>query len=238
MDHNNSRFACFADYLDQHHRFWPLCYINCILRYSGREGLTHIEEAITAHHTSSTESSTGKDWEMLTIANFYLAALDVMLNPTKPGTLKRERLKRGPLDIAEGEVTGVEVVTIPAEVKTLEQLNTYVNGPNILKIPGNIIIAIPSYSKFPLIDGLIGYVKLGETDKNCVVWKAFQNKFSRKLPEYEIPEWIQAGFLLLSGNVPHQQQARGCALPPRWIYYDESQMKDMLCFALLPLYPV
>ncbi len=186
-------------------------------------------------YASSTES--GKDWEMITVANFILVALDAMLNPSYTsisGTSnKRKRSdKSGPLNIAgEDEVTGVQLITIPAEVETFAELQCYVKKLKVYV--GEILILIPTYSKFPVLDGLIGHVKQAQqSDELYVVWKGFQNKLSRKCPTKEVPDWITES-VLLRGNAPSSTTGSRLA---RWTYYTESQLKDMLCYSLRPLY--
>jgi hypothetical protein len=222
-------FDCFADYVDAFHRIWPLCYTKCILSHYGYKELLDIEAAIKVY--SSTMES-GKDWEMITIANFYLVAMDAMYNLNKRPD--EALYKSGPLDIADGKVCGVKVITIRPEVQTFADLKKYVEEELTFK-KGHIIILTPSYSKFPLIDGLIGYVKQQHESNSeySVKWKAFQNKVSRRYPRKEVPDWIEES-ILLSGHA--SKTTFGSSLP-RWIHYNESQMKDMLCYSLRPLYP-
>jgi hypothetical protein len=220
-------FACFADYIDINVRIWPLCYMKCILEYLGEKELCGIEQAVKVH-ASSIES--GKDWELITLANFYLVALDAMWNPYERSSGEQHRQKSGPLGIADGEVKKVVVSTIPGEVTTMGLLKEHVDQLSLAK--GTIIIMTPAYSSFPIIDGLIGYVQQVKPSPR-VIWKAFQNKLSRQYPTHEVPDWIQESFLL-SGNAP--KTTHGSSLP-RWTYLTKSQLIQMLCFSLRPLYP-
>ncbi len=213
-------FDCFADYTGPYSRIWPLCYIKCILEYMEMREMISIEEAIRGH-SSSAES--GKDWEMITLANFYLRALDAMRN--------QRVLDCGPLSSHKNKVVGVEVRSIPPHVKTLAELKNYVNSLELKK--GYIIILTPSYSKFPLIDGLIGYVmQTGRRKK--VIWQAFQNKLSRKYPNSDPPSWINKCFLL-RGNA--SVRSSGSRSLRNWTYSDKSELQAMLCYSLRLLYP-
>ncbi len=219
--------ASFADYLDKDHRMWPLCYMKCILTTLGFTELAGIFNAINVYAASA---ESGKDWEMISLVNFYILALNALYNPILPESSAIPLLNRGPLNIADGPVSAVEFITIPSEYRTLEQLKTYLDAMQL--VDGKITILTPVYSGFPLIDGLVGYAK--ESDGRLVAtWKAFQNKLSRRYPTRNVPSWIAEAILLCGRASPRTSGPRDI----NWTYYNKSEMKNMLCYSLRPLYP-
>ena len=90
-----------------------------------------------------------------------------------------------------------------------------------------IIIAIPRYNKFPDLDGLILY----RGDTTPLKKYGYQAKTTRGTPRHNIPNEIDRCFLL-RGNAPQQDYQSG-----KWDYKNESDMKELLGFSLLPFYP-
>ncbi len=95
--------------------------------------------------------------------------------------------------------------------------------------PKTILIALPSYMKFPDIDGLILYQ--GSSMEVQFKVYAYQAKTKRGCPRYGVPKEIDRCFLL-RGSAPSRPFQRD-----KWYYVEESVMKELLGYSLQPFYP-
>ena len=111
---------------------------------------------------AQTTTESGKDWECLLVAGMYIWCLDAMMNPVLRGVDGRKFRQRGPFDIADSNegIAGVSVMmTLPAEgenaVTTIDDALKFFRSMKLLR--SHVVIAIPSYAKFPDYDGFLCY---------------------------------------------------------------------------------
>ena len=146
------------------------------------------------------QTESGKDWECLLIAGMYIWCLDTMMNPVLCGNDGRKFRQRGPFDIAGS--TGIEGVSLKYLPAQGQSAITTINGAlkffRSMRIPkSHVVIAIPSYAKFPDYDGFLCYKQSEGTAPTII---GFQCKQNRTYPKYEVPKGISQAVLLRAGK--------------------------------------
>ena len=138
----------------------PLCYIECILY---EFGFTSMREEITdalVVCAAQTTTESGKDWECLLVAGMYIWCLDAMMNPVLRGADGRKFRQHGPFDIAGSKgIAGVSLKNLPAQgesaITTIAEALTFFCSMKLQD--SRVVIAIPTYAKFPDYDGFLCY---------------------------------------------------------------------------------
>jgi hypothetical protein len=212
---------------DKWFKYWPLCYIECILYEFGATSMREIADALVVF-AAQTES--GKDWEWLLIAGIYIWCLDTVMNPVLCGDDGRHFRQRGPFDIAGSTgISGVSLKSLPAQgqnaIKTIDEALTLFRS---MKLPdSHVVIAIPSYAKFPDYDGFLCY-KQSEGTAPAII--GFQCNKNRAYPKYAVPKGISQA-VLLRGNAP-----KSTFVKKKWVYYNEEQVRTVLGWSLRHLF--
>ena len=206
---------------------WPLCYIECILYEFGFTSMREITDALIVF-AAQTES--GKDWECMLIAGIYIWCLDTMMNPVLRGADGRKFRQHGPFDIAGSKgIAGVSLKNLPAQgesaITTIDEALTFFRSMKLQD--SHVVIAIPTYAKFPDYDGFLCYNRAKGSAPTII---GFQCKKDRAYPKHEVPKGISKA-VLLRGNEPSATFAK-----KKWAYYNEEQVRTVLGWSLRHLF--
>jgi hypothetical protein len=193
---------------------WPLCYIACILKAFELNEATHaVCNYCVSLSTHAQETESGKEWEcVLNIAiifrclyqSYYGSDSSFLIVPlgTKPTVMCR---------------------TIPPEIETFPAVMEYIAEVLYSERTPCLLVLVPSYSKFPDVDGFVVYCGV---ERAPVVY-VYQAKTGRAYPKKDATK-----ALLLRGKAP----AMG-SLRRGWGYMSSEGVQQLLGYSLKPMYP-
>jgi len=213
--HEFDMFSCVD--ADGKHMF-PVVYINCIIdsmRISISKGVKVVFELLESY---SGQSGTGKDWECIVLLALLLRCYSA--------TNERYSLFNS---VTLHNLKDVVFLLLPDICTTLEHaqnlLSTEATG-----MESCVIIAYPTYSKFPLYDIML-LVRGSGSDK----YVGIQVKLGKGYPVGDIPvpaDW-NGGSFWVRGNAPESSHT----IRSGWIYLDRNELVDFLGYSLGTLYP-
>ena len=213
------RFDMFASIMPDEQQttmiVWPLCYISCIIGKFGDQCLIfkRLHELVEGKLQSSMQmTESGLDWEILVL----LAIVLRMIQATAKGSTGAFGL------IPELSCPVVSMMSLNAS--TLKAARKEIQAER-LKYPNQdfVIVATPTYSKFPDFDGFII-----QNDKIT----GYQVKLGRACPKRDKPVWMEAAFLI-RGRAPTSTTK----LKNGWTYANEESVKSLLGCSLRCMYP-
>ena len=212
------RFDMFASIMPDEQQttiiVWPLCYISCIIGKFGQrhrifKSLHDLVEGKLQSFMQMTE--TGLDWEILV----QLAIVMRMIQARAKGST--------------GAFGLIPAFSCP--VVSMMSLNTLTLEEALEEIQAErlkyhnldfVIVATPTYSKFPDFDGFI-------IQKDRIT--GYQVKLGRACPKREKLDWMEAAFLI-RGRAPSSTN-----LMNGWTFASEESVKSLLGCSLRCMYP-
>lgn len=223
LNRNTLPFYGFASMHSYGQLWWPICYIECILRlfsdYEISEQFPKLVEAHLAASASASEEGSGIAWELIVQASLMLRCMDAMLNGSE-----------GPFEIAEfGVMPDVDFRALVGEITTLEQARTEIECQLTKATRPTIMLFKPKFVSFPEYDGFVGY----KASDNSIRVIGHQEKLGRAYPKRAVPEnsWIERSVHLRGIAPAAANKCRG------WEYLDRAAIQDLLGASLKPLYP-
>ena len=197
---------------------WPLCYIACILgAFEENEATRAVCDNCASLSTYAQTTESGKEWEcVLNIAIIFRCLYQSYWGSDSPFSI-----------VPSGIKTTVIFRTIPPEYKTPSSVKKFIEHSSKLSFP-SVLVLVPSYSKFPDVDGFVVYC-VDPTTKPLIY--GYQAKTLRSYPKRNCPEWMEEGFLL-RGKSP----AMG-SLRKGWNYMSHGDVLRLLGYSLAPMYP-
>jgi hypothetical protein len=196
---------------------WPLFYIACILKTFEDDEATHaVRENCAALWTYSQTTESGKEWEcVLNIAIIFRCLYQRYCGSDSPFSIVPIGIK--PIIMCRA---------LPHECRTYTSVLDFVTS--VMSLFPCVLVLIPSYSKFPDVDGFVVYRADATTQPSIY---GYQAKVSRSYPKRNCPEWMGKGFLL-RGQSPVMGSLRN-----GWTYMSRNDVVSLLGYSLLPMYP-
>jgi hypothetical protein len=223
----------FSSVIEPRKLVWPLYYIKAIMNtFTICQISSTFNFLFDALQFEARKTEHGIDWELIIQLSLYFRCCDAMLNNSN-----------GPFEIASSllnpssDVTSIHNYSLAASVKTLEQAhNELLTVLKHSKRERCLIIATPSFSKFPDLDGMILYVHTKLTDHAtsllpyCNIY-GYQCKAGRAYPRHAVPDWIQQAYLI-RGKSPANQYQKA-----KWTYLNAAQVQELVGYSLQDLIP-
>jgi hypothetical protein len=196
---------------------WPLCYIACILKAFEQNEATHaVCDYCDSLSTHAQESESGKEWEcVLNIAIIFRCLYQAYYGSESPFNI-----------VPLGTKPTVMCRTIPPEIKTFSAVKELAEFLSSKRSPC-LLVLVPSYSKFPDVDGFVVYCGV----EPALVVCGYQAKTGRAYPKKDAPPEVTRA-LLLRGKAP----AMG-SLRRGWGYMSREDVQHLLGYSLEPMYP-
>ena len=213
-----ARFDEFSTVSEEDRIRWPLCYIACILKTFELNEATHaVCEYCDSLSKLAQETESGKEWEcVLNIAIIFRCLYQAYYGSDSPFSI----VPLGTKPTVKCRTLPPEIITLPA---VMEQIAIIVNSE---RTPC-LLVLVPSYSKFPDVDGFVVYY---DVEHELVVC-GYQAKTGRGYPKKEAPQEVTRA-LLLRGKAP----AMG-SLRKGWEYMSSEYVQQLLGYSLVPMYP-
>ena len=215
--HEIARFDEFSTVSEDGKIRWPLCYIACILRaFELNEATNAVCNNCDSLSTYAQETETGKEWEcVLNIAIIFRCLYQAYYGSDSPFSI-----------VPLGTKPTVKCRTIPPEIETFPAVMEQI--PQILNSEPTpcLLVLVPSYSKFPDVDGFVVY----RVEQQQVVY-GYQAKTGRAYPKKDAPQWVSRAFLLRGKSPAMGSLKRG------WEYMCSEDVQQLLGYSLKPMYP-
>jgi len=219
-------FSSFSEFTyrdEQDKVVWPLCYVEPFLTLLDEPELANLIVNVT-NACALPSTDTGLEWE-------YIARVAVAMVAFSTGF--RE------LTSAESLVMGkmrhfrprLVIENLPRNIETIEDALEYIDI-EISKLPPSdtpiLFLALPTFSNFPLFDGIIRFVA-----KTLRFWRGLQMKLSRGLPTVDCPENVHG--VLLRGDPP--SRASQPTTRAGWTYLSLAETMAFLPHSMHSLLP-
>jgi hypothetical protein len=195
---------------------WPICYIQYILNLFEQTHVTRfLIEECQSLETYAKQTETGKDWEcVINISLGFRCLYQHFFGHGFP--FKMVKLDTKP---------GVSALSFPGE--TFPEAKSFIDN-QLSQSPSCLLLAVPSFAKFPEFDGFVAYAHPGQE----AVVVGFQAKLGSGTQCAFEEGGITKG-VLLRGAAP----AKG-SLSRGWEYWNKEQIQsDILVYSLHDLYP-
>lgn len=208
---------------------WPLCYIQCMLevmpRNAGGNGVDFAQKCCESLRSDIGRTEKGLEWESIVNIALSFRCLQQSLSCTG-----------SPFGVFKyGEKPLAMCVTMPGEIKTLQNARDFINEVINEKIEENeyvLLLVVPSYGKFPDSDGFVVTAKKLNDGTVREAMFPYQSKAGESYPSRKLPDGLVKGYLL-RGKAP-----ASAGLGKGWVYMSMNEVKDLLGVSLSPLYPL
>jgi hypothetical protein len=199
---------------------WPICYIKCILGLFEQTVVTrYILNQCIHLETQASMTGGGLDWECIIKIALGFRCLNQQFHGYG-----------SPFDIVQdGEKTNVFVMELPDNIVSVSAAKKYILQS--AQTTPALVLATPTYSSFPVVDGLVAYV--APKPKISLLY-GYQAKLGQGLPAQNLrnkKQGLDKGILL-------QGRARDSALLTLgWDCLDKVQAQALVGYSLKDLYP-
>lgn len=202
---------------------WPMCYIGCILRLLLSLQRLQLAKIITDVLPIDNETvHSGKEWEDVVLIAILLKCLGAKFG-----------ISTGPFGMVQGDDVPIVVYEVlPSEISTLEDADKYINIKVSKCGSSVIIVAVFSYARFPLLDGLIFYKSVSGNviTMHKLGWQSkagIETSTSNK----NVPDWLSRIYLL-RGRTLTDDYVNG-----KWECLGRKRVQSLLGYSLGPLIP-
>ena len=163
------------------------------------------------------KTESGLDWEIIVQVAIVLRMIQAQFTGST-----------GAFDLIDiDSCPNVSILSLSSQCLSLAAARTEIEN-EIAKHHGEIVVvATPTYSKFPDFDGFICHRNIA----NDVDITGYQVKLGRTYPKHDKPEWIKHAWLI-RGRAPSSRSVR-----KGWHYLDEYSIRDLLGSSLQYMYP-
>lgn len=196
---------------------WPICYIQYILNLFEQTQVTRfLIDECQSLETYAKQTEAGKDWEcVINISLGFRCLYQLFFGSGFP--FKMVKLGTKP-----------EVSALSFPCKTVAEAKSFIDD-QLSKSPLCLLLAVPSFAKFPEFDGFVVCAHPGQ--ETVVV--GFQAKLGSGTPKYVLGEGGVTKGVLLRGAAP----AKG-SLSRGWEYWSKKHIQnEILVYSLRDLYP-
>jgi hypothetical protein len=171
-------------------------------------------------YAQTTES--GKDWECFLniIAIIFRCLYQLYWGSDSPLSI-----------VPSGIEPAVVCRTIPHEFQTFPRVMESIAEILGSQCPPCLLVLVPSYSRFPDVDGFVVYCGMKTVPLAPVIYYGYEVKTGRAYPKYDAPIEMTNG-LLLRGKSPAMSSLRR-----GWDYTSREGVRYLLGCSLEPMYP-
>jgi len=207
---------------------WPICYIKCILGlFNQTEATRFILDECDKLVVQASSTESGKDWECIIDIALGFRCLHQEFHGSK-----------SPFEIVPLTVEpNVFAITLPDDIITVEAAKPVILSES-LEVSERagitnpfplLVLATPTFSKFPIVDGFVAYYATAE---NMTLY-GYQAKLGKGLPtmDFTNKQGMDKGFLL-QGKAPDDDK-----LFKGWEHWNKEQVQQLLGYSLKDLYP-
>jgi len=206
---------------------WPICYIKCILGlFKETETTRFILDECNKLVVQAVSTESGKDWECIVgIAVGFRCLSQAFYGFGSPFEI-----------VPLGVVPNVFAVALPDDI-TVEGANNFILSKSLEALKRSritnpfplLVLATPTFSKFPIVDGFVAYYASAE----IMTLYGYQTKLGKGLPKkgFTNSQGMEKGFLL-QGKAPDDDHSyKG------WEHWNKEQVQQLLGYSLKDLYP-